>query len=130
MRSLFAATVLFFPAVLLPAQAARSGVSSLDAMTSITRSVFSLTPPTRIASAPGTLTLRNYPLNAYGKGEVVVKFIVGTDGVPQNIEVTKPLNQLADGQVVAAVKELHYTPAKLDGQVIAMPVTLSANFNQ
>ena len=57
-------------------------------------------------------------------GEVVVSYTVDTTGVPENVQVVKSFDDTTNSRVVDAVRKMRYTPGKLDGQAIEVPVTL------
>lgn len=49
------------------------------------------------------------------RGQVVVKYTIGTDGVPKQAVVEQGLHPELDALALAAVSELRYQPARLDG---------------
>lgn len=51
-------------------------------------------------------------------GSVVVKFTIGTDGVPKELAVLEGLHPELDALALAAVAKLRYRPAMLDGDAI------------
>ncbi len=131
MRSVLAAAVLAMPA-LVSAQALHTGVSHLVA--SVDAPEFAFQASALHAAAPRVFTgliapvrlsaIQLAPGAVVAKGEVTVEYTVDADGVPQNVHVVKPMNQAVDARVVAAVQKARYTPGKLNGQPIAVPVTL------
>jgi len=137
MRNVLAAAVLAIPSM-LSAQAMHTGISHLvasvdapafafqaSAINAVAPRVFSgLIAPVRLNS------VQLAPTAVVAKGEVTVEFTVDAAGVPQNVEVVKPLNAAIDAQVVAAVSKIRYTPGKLDGQAVPMPVTMRVALNQ
>lgn len=137
MRSLLAASVLCLPAI-VSAQAVHSGlhlVASVDApafafqasaVKAVSPRVFTgIIAPIRLTAvqlAPSVAAV-------HPKGEVVVEYTVDTAGKPENVHVVKPLETNTDQAVVEAVKRVRYTPGQLDGQTIAVPVTLHVAVN-
>ena len=136
MRQVLAAAILSLPA-LVSAQAVHS-VSHLlaaadapafafqaGAITAGMPRVFTgLIAPVRLTS------LQLIPATSIPSGEVVVSYTVGTTGVPEDVHVVKSVDELAEGRVVEAVRRIRYTPGQLDGQPIAVPVTLHIAFTR
>ncbi|MCB9704850.1 MAG: TonB-dependent receptor [Myxococcales bacterium] len=65
----------------------------------------------------------DYPPELLGEdpppaGKVVVKLVVGVDGVPKEIELERGVHPRLDELALAAVGELRYRPARYRGQVI------------
>ncbi len=132
MRSAIAAAVLCLPAI-VSAQAVHTGVShfvaAMDApafafqasviKADLPRIYSGLIAPVRLTSIQLMPAITPTP-----NGEVVVEYTVNTAGVPEDVHVTKPLELSTDQRVVDAVKRVRYTPGKLDGSVVAVPVTL------
>ncbi len=61
---------------------------------------------------------------ALREGEVVVSYTVNTAGVPENVQVVKTFDETTNRRVIEAVSKMRYTPGQLDGQPIAVPITL------
>ena len=51
-------------------------------------------------------------------GEVVVKYVVGIDGVPHSLEVERALDPRLDALALAAVAKLRYDPARYHGEAV------------
>ena len=60
-------------------------------------------------------------------GTVTVEYTVDEAGVPQNVHVLKAADKETGDRVAAAVRNVRYTPGKLNGQAIAVPVTLNVD---
>ncbi|MGB1015518.1 MAG: energy transducer TonB, partial [Nannocystaceae bacterium] len=58
------------------------------------------------------------------EGQVVVKYVVGVDGVPKEIEVTTPVHPTLDALAIAAVADLRYTPATYGGQPVEVVLSI------
>jgi TonB family protein len=61
------------------------------------------------------------PFNA----EVVLKLNVDENGKAQDVQVVKSPNQILDGPVADAIRETLFSPATLDRQPVATPMTLT-----
>lgn len=86
-----------------------------------------LTAPKLLQSAPffypaGLTRLRNPP-----RGTVILKYVVGTDGIPKEIEFTQRVQPEVDAAARAAVAKLRYQPAVYQGQRVE--VVLSASID-
>jgi TonB family protein len=58
-------------------------------------------------------------------GEVAIEITIGTDGIPKDLRVVKPLHPMLDRLALAAVGKLRYTPATLDGKPVEVSQTLT-----
>jgi TonB family protein len=65
---------------------------------------------------------------AHREGVCIVSFIVGLDGKPSNIVVTKKLGLGLDEKAVAAVRTWKFEPARRYGQPVAIRMNVSLNF--
>jgi TonB family protein len=63
----------------------------------------------------------NLPVNA----EVVLTLNVDENGKAQDVQVVKSLNQFLDQPVADAIRETRFSPATLDRQPVATPMTLT-----
>ena len=61
-------------------------------------------------------------------GRVVVRFIVGTDGVPGSIEVVRSVSPGLDRAAMDAVRGARFTPGIQNGQAVAVRMTLPVTF--
>jgi TonB family protein len=60
--------------------------------------------------------------------KLVLHFVVDESGTPQHIEIIKSVNQDVDERVLDAVRQYRYSPARLDGQVVASDLNLEVRF--
>ena len=61
-------------------------------------------------------------------GSVAVTIVVGTDGVPSNIQVVKPLGFGLDEQAIEAVGKWRFKPGMKEGQPVPVFATIEVNF--
>ncbi len=59
------------------------------------------------------------------QGRVIVKFVVGVDGVPKELEVTEALHPELDALALAAVATLRYEPATYRGQPVELVMSVA-----
>jgi TonB family protein len=74
----------------------------------------------------------SYPPDAREKkieGSVVLRFTVNHEGIPQSIQVKKPLYPSLDQAAVEAVSNWRFEPAMKDGQPVSMWMEAEVNFN-
>ncbi len=57
-------------------------------------------------------------------GQVVIKYLVGVDGVPRELEVTQSVHPELDALAVKAVGELRYTPGQYKGQPVEVVLAI------
>lgn len=57
-------------------------------------------------------------------GQVIVKYVVGTDGVPRELEVVQAVHPRLDALAVEAVGKLRYEPATYRGQPVEVVLSI------
>ena len=57
-------------------------------------------------------------------GTVVVRYVVGVDGVPKELEVTQAVHPELDRRALAAVAALRYTPGQLKGKPVEVTLAI------
>ena len=62
------------------------------------------------------------------QGSVLLQAIVGTDGVPVGIRVTRPLHPGLDEAAVAAAREWRFVPGRIGGTPVDVLVTIQMDF--
>jgi periplasmic protein TonB len=63
------------------------------------------------------------------QGTVVLRVIVGADGLPKDIQVRSSLGMGLDEKAIAAVKTWRFEPAKKDGHPVPVPIDLEVDFH-
>ena len=62
------------------------------------------------------------------EGTVVLQIVVGVDGIPRHILVTKPLGHGLDEEAVRAVQRWRFDPAKLRHKPVPVKVNVQVHF--
>ena len=62
------------------------------------------------------------------QGVCVLSLIVGADGKPRDVQVTRTLGMGLDEKAIEAVKKWKFDPAKKDGQPVAAKIHIEVNF--
>src|SRR5271157_2035858 len=62
------------------------------------------------------------------QGTVVLWLVVGADGKPSTIKVTRSLGHGLDEEAVAAVKQWKFEPSTVNGQPVPVEVNVEVNF--
>ena len=62
------------------------------------------------------------------QGTVMLQIIVDSSGLPQNVEVIKPLGYGLDQNAVETVRQYRFKPALKDGKPVAVYMTVAINF--
>jgi len=73
----------------------------------------------------------NYPdkeRKARHRGTVVLGLVVGSDGLPRDITVSRPLSSKFDEAAVDAVKKWRFSPATKDGKPVATSIQIEVAF--
>jgi TonB family protein len=62
------------------------------------------------------------------EGAVVLSIIIDKDGLPQDIQVTRPAGLGLDQKAVEAIRQWRFKPGEKDGQPVAVVATVEMNF--
>jgi protein TonB len=62
------------------------------------------------------------------QGTCLLSIVVGADGKPHDIRVTRPLGPGLDEEAIKAVQQWKFEPARKDGQPVAVEVVVEVNF--
>ena len=87
----------------------------------------SVKPPRQIY-APGP----EYTTKArkeHQRGVVVLKMVVGADGLTRDIKVVHSLSTELDGAATVAVRKWKFAPATRDGEPVAVHINVEVSFN-
>jgi TonB family protein len=63
------------------------------------------------------------------QGTVQVSFVIGEDGVPQNLRVISPLGLGLDEKAIESVRQWRFQPAVLNGQPFRIRTTITVTFS-
>jgi len=62
-------------------------------------------------------------------GTVLLGLVVGSDGLPRDITVSRPLSPDFDAAAIDAVKKWKFSPATRDGKPVATAIKVEVNFH-
>jgi TonB family protein len=62
------------------------------------------------------------------QGSVMLEAIVGTDGIPRSVRVTRSLDQGLDAAAVAAAGEWRFVPGRIGDTPVDVLVTIQMDF--
>jgi TonB family protein len=124
MRRIIAATVLASPFILSAAAFASQPVTDAPASTPA-RALSTGVKPAQVLYTPNIdfspAALETMPNGA----EVVLTLNVDEKGRAQDVQVVKSPNHYLDEAVAASVRNYRFSPATLDNQPVALPLTLT-----
>ncbi len=66
-------------------------------------------------------------VNKY-QGTVVLSIVIGSDGLPRDLRVTRSLGLGLDQKAVEAVRQWRFEPGQKDGQPVSVMATVEVNF--
>jgi TonB family protein len=87
-----------------------------------------VSPPTVVHSVDPQYT--DQARAAKLSGICILGLVVGTDGVPQDIKVTRSLGMGLDEEAIKAVSQYRFNPAMYQGHAVPVQVTIEVNFQQ
>jgi protein TonB len=85
-----------------------------------------VTPPKVLSKTEPAYT--DEARNAKIEGVVVLSLEIDTDGLPQNIQVVRSLDDGLDQSAVAAVQQWRFKPGEKDGKPVRVAVKVEVNF--
>jgi len=56
---------------------------------------------------------------------IVLSLNVDEKGKPQDVQIVNPTNKILDQRILEAVRQFHFSPAKLDDQPVPVDLTLN-----
>jgi TonB family protein len=62
------------------------------------------------------------------EGGVILYVVIGADGIPLDVLVYRQLSPDLDAEAVSAVRQWRFTPAKSNGQPVALPAMVEVSF--
>jgi TonB family protein len=124
MRRILAASVLASPLFLTAAAHASGPVTDVTALTP-PRAISTGVVPARILYSHNIDFTSTATELLPQDSEVVLTLKVNEKGSAENVEVVKSPGHYLDGPVAAAVRQYRFSPATLDHQPVAVPMTLT-----
>lgn len=112
----------------LPAPAAASHASDVAAVQPARRVSTGVTWPKLISEPVVNVSAADFPTNELSTQHMLVSFRVDENGIPQNVHMVKPVNEIVDERVLEAVRQYHFEPGTLDDRAVPIDVNLMVNF--
>jgi TonB family protein len=85
-----------------------------------------VTPPRAVFSPDPEYS--NEARHAKYQGTCILQMIVGSDGIPRDIKITRPVGRGLDEKAIEAVRRWKFRPAKKDGVPVAVQVSVEITF--
>ena len=86
-----------------------------------------ITPPRQVYSPNPKFPESEQHLSR--EGTVKLKLVVGSDGVPRDVTVSRSLNPDFDNAAIDCVKQWKFSPAMKNGAPIAVQIGIEVNFH-
>src|ERR1700689_420301 len=86
-----------------------------------------ITPPRQIYSPDPKYPVSEQHVSR--EGAVKLKLVVGSDGMPRDIKVSRSLNPDFDNAAIDAVKQWKFSPAMKDSTPIAVQIAIEVDFH-
>ena len=84
-------------------------------------------PPPKLIFAPSPEYSRE-AIDAHYQGVCVISLIVGPDGLPYNVRVSRPLDFGLNEKAINCVKRWRFAPSTKDGKPVAVAVNVEVTF--
>ena len=125
---------LAFVALLLTQPLAFAQLDSAALATAPNRQCLNLKPGAACIIAPVATYQPDPPYTKQARkkkrqGDVGMTLVVGADGIPHNIKVTRSLGLGLDEEAVKSVQTWKFQPGTKDGKPVPMQVTVSVSFH-
>jgi TonB family protein len=124
MRSILVASLLLSPMLYTASANASQPTTDAPATTQALRVSSGITVPAVLDSTNIHISSDANDRLSPVDTKVVVNLWVDAQGKPQGVRVVKSIYPDLDARVVAAVRQFHFHPAKLDNQAVAQNVDL------
>ena len=124
MRRILVASLLLSPMLFTAPVVASQPKADAAASTQSLRVSTGVTPPEVIYSTSVELPTGPLSVAIPSDAKVVHSMTVDEQGKPNDIQVVKSVNPELDANVVKAVRQFRFRPAKLDDQIIPIQVDL------
>ena len=128
MRHIIAASLLLAPMLCTAAAVASTPPTDASASNQPLRVSTGVTPPRIIRSTH--IALSKIPERVPTDSVVVLQLKVDEQGLPEDIQVVKPVNPELGAKVAEAVHKFRFSPATLDNQAVPINLTLKVSVQQ
>jgi len=125
MRRIVLASVLLLSSLFPAAVNASQPADDSSNPTPVPRVSTGVTEPVLLNAAHVHLTPNMFDRLNLNEATVVLSLNVDEKGKAQDVQVVKSVNKMLDERVISAVRQIQFSPAKLDDQTIPMDLTLN-----
>ncbi len=124
-------TSLLLPSLFFPAAAIASQPVDVASASTKQVQVSSGVIAPKLLDSPKVSIPENYTKGTIpADAQVVVALVVDPNGHAQDIRVVKTFSQLWDASVMDAVRQLHFSAGRMNGNAVATPMTLTVDIIQ
>jgi TonB family protein len=127
MRPILSASLLLSPMLFAASAVASQPKTDAPAATQGVRVSTGITVPAILDSANIRIPANTLDRTLASEAKVVLALNVDEKGNAQNVRILQSANPDLDARVVAAVRQSHFRPAKLDHQAIPVDLNLIIN---
>jgi TonB family protein len=124
MRRILAASLLLSPLFLPAAAVLSQPVKDASAPTQVRPASTGVTAPSLVHSSD-VIVSPDFAATIRDDSTVVLQLNLNEQGKPEDIQVVKSVNPTLDADVVDAVRQFRWRPAKLDNQPVPTDLTLN-----
>jgi TonB family protein len=125
MRHILATSLLLLPSLFPAAALATQPADDSSIQTPAPRISTGVTGPSILNASKVHLSSNVFDRLTPNEATVVLTLNVDEKGKAQDVQVVKSVNKMLDERVISAVRQIQFSPAKLDDQPIPMDMTLN-----
>jgi TonB family protein len=125
MRRILVSSLLLLPSLFPAAALASHPADDSSISTPAPRISTGVTGPSILDASKVHLSSNSFDLFTPNEATVVLSLNVDEKGKARGVQVVKSANKVLDEQVKNAVRQIQFSPAKLDDQPIPMDLTLN-----
>lgn len=125
MRRILVASLMLLPSLFPAAAHATQPADDSSTPTPAPRVSTGVTGPSILDASNVHLSPNAFDQIIPSEATVVLSLNVDENGKPQDVQVVKSVNKMLDERVLDAVRQFHFSPAKLDNEPVPVDLTLN-----